>query len=80
MMAPPNMGADYAKRFDAIYPRLAAKHPVIVYPFFLDGVAGDTKLNQGDGMHPTAAGVDIIVAHILPSVEQLIGKARDAKK
>jgi acyl-CoA thioesterase-1 len=80
MKAPPNMGADYAKAFDAIYPRLAAKHAVIVYPFFLDGVAGDTKLNQGDGMHPTAAGVDIIVAHILPSVEQLIGKARDAKK
>jgi len=80
MMAPPNMGADYAKRFDAIYPRLAAKHPVIVYPFFLDGVAGDSKLNQGDGMHPLAAGVDIIVARIMPKVEELIVKARAAQK
>jgi len=79
MKAPPNMGADYAKAFDAIYGRLAAKHPVIVYPFFLDGVAGDRALNQGDGMHPTAAGVDIIVKRMMPSVEQLIGKARDAK-
>ena len=80
MKAPPNMGADYAKRFDGIYPALAAKHPVIVYPFFLDGVAGDRALNQGDGMHPTAAGVDIIVQRILPSVEELIGNAREAKK
>ncbi|HET9615550.1 MAG TPA: arylesterase [Pseudolabrys sp.] len=80
MKAPPNMGADYAKRFDGIYPALAAKHPVIVYPFFLDGVAGDRALNQGDGMHPTAAGVDIIVQRILPSVEELIAKAREAKK
>jgi acyl-CoA thioesterase-1 len=80
MMAPPNMGADYAKAFDAIYPALAAKHPVIFYPFFLAGVAADPKLNQADGMHPTAAGVDVIVARILPSVEQLVGKARTAKK
>ena len=80
MKAPPNMGADYAKAFDAIYPRLAAKHPVIVYPFFLDGVAADRALNQGDGMHPTAAGVDIIVQRILPSVEQLATKARTAQK
>lgn len=80
MKAPPNMGANYAKRFDSIYPALAAKHPVIVYPFFLDGVAGDRALNQGDGMHPTAAGVDIIVARILPSVEQLIAKARETQK
>src|SRR5665213_549438 len=57
MKAPPNMGADYASAFDAIYPALAVKHPVIFYPFFLDGVAADAKLNQGDGMHPTAAGV-----------------------
>jgi acyl-CoA thioesterase-1 len=80
MKAPPNMGADYAKAFDAIYPRLAAKHAVIVYSFFLDGVVADAKLNQGDGMHPTAAGVDIIVARILPSVEQLIAKARETQK
>jgi acyl-CoA thioesterase I len=80
MKAPLNMGADYASAFDAIYPALAVKHPVIFYPFFLDGVAADAKLNQGDGMHPTAAGVDVIVARILPSVVELVAKARDAQK
>lgn len=80
MKAPPNMGADYAKAFDAIYPALAGKHGVIFYPFFLDGVAADARLNQSDGMHPNAAGVDIIVGRVLPSVEQLIVKARAARK
>ena len=80
MKAPPNMGADYVKTFDAIYPALAARHAVIFYPFFLDGVAADAKLNQGDGMHPTAACVDIIVARILPSVERLVAKTREAQK
>ena len=80
MMAPPNMGADYAKTFDAIYPALAAKHPVIFYPFFLDGVAADPKLDQADGMHPNAAGVDVIVARIMPKVVELVGKARAAQK
>lgn len=76
MKAPPNMGADYQQQFDGMYQRLAAKHPsVLLYPFFLDGVAADPKLNQGDGMHPNPAGVDVIVARILPSVEQLLGKA-----
>jgi acyl-CoA thioesterase-1 len=80
MKAPPNMGADYAKAFDAIFPALAAKYPVVFYPFFLDGVAADAGLNQGDGMHPTAAGVDVIVAHMLPQVEELVAKAREARK
>lgn len=80
MKAPPNMGGDYTKAFDAIYPALAARHPVIFYPFFLDGVAADPKLNQGDGMHPSAAGVDVIVARILPSVERLIATARTAQQ
>ena len=76
MKAPPNMGAEYQQQFDGMYERLAARHPqVLYYPFFLDGVAADPKLNQGDGMHPTPAGVDVIVARILPSVEQLLGKA-----
>jgi acyl-CoA thioesterase-1 len=69
MYAPPNLGADYAKSFDAIYPELAKKYDVPLYPFFLDGVAGDAVLNQADGMHPTPAGVNIIVTRILPSVE-----------
>jgi len=76
MKAPPNMGADYQTQFEGMYQRLAAKHPtVLVYPFFLDGVAADPKLNQDDGIHPNAAGVDVIVARMLPSVEQLLGKA-----
>jgi acyl-CoA thioesterase-1 len=59
-----------------MYQRLAEKHPgVLLYPFFLEGVAADPKLNQGDGMHPNPAGVDVIVARMLPSVEQLLGKS-----
>jgi acyl-CoA thioesterase-1 len=79
MQAPRNMGADYARDFDAIYPALASTHPVVFYPFFLDGVAADPKLNQGDGIHPTAGGVDVIVARILPRVEELIVRSRAAR-
>ena len=75
MRAPPNMGPEYQAAFDGMYQRLAAKHGVLLYPFFVDGVAADPKLNQGDGMHPSPAGVDVIVARMLPSVEQLLGKA-----
>jgi acyl-CoA thioesterase-1 len=78
MRAPPNMGADYVKAFDAIYPDLAAAHGAALYPFFLDGVAAARGLNQGDGIHPTAAGVDVIVAKILLPVEELIARARAA--
>jgi acyl-CoA thioesterase-1 len=76
MRAPPNMGTEYTKAFDAIYPDLAAAYGTVFYPFFLDGVAADRSLNQGDGLHPTAAGVDVIVARMLPLVEELIGRAR----
>jgi acyl-CoA thioesterase I len=76
MRAPPNLGPEYGRDFDAIYPALASTHPVVFYPFFLDGVVGDPKLNQGDGMHPNAAGVDAIVARILPRVEELVTRAR----
>lgn len=79
MRAPRNMGADYVQAFDAIYPALASTHRVVFYPFFLEGVATDAKLNQADGLHPTAAGVDVIVARILPRVEQLIAVARAAR-
>jgi acyl-CoA thioesterase I len=79
MRAPRNMGSDYARDFDAIYPALASTHPVVFYPFFLDGVAAEPKLNQGDGMHPNAAGVDAIVARILPQVEELITRVRAAR-
>jgi acyl-CoA thioesterase-1 len=73
MVAPPNYGSDYSARFNAIYPELAKSFAVPLYPFFLDGVAADAKLNQADGMHPTPEGVDIIVKNILPSVEALVG-------
>jgi acyl-CoA thioesterase-1 len=58
--------------FDSIYPRLAERHGVALYPFFLDGVAADPKLNQSDGIHPTAEGVDIIIERMLPGVLELI--------
>lgn len=76
MLAPPNMGADYVRAFNGLFPDLATTHGVVFYPFFLEGVAADDKLNQRDGMHPTAAGVDVIVARILPKVEELISRAR----
>ena len=68
MMAPPNMGSDYGSEFNAIYPDLAKKYGVAFYPFFLDGVAADPSLNQGDGMHPNPKGVKIIVGKIAPYV------------
>jgi len=73
MLAPPNYGKDYADRFNAIYPDLSKSFGVPLYPFFLDGVAADAKLNQADGIHPTSAGVDIIVKNIMPTVEAFLG-------
>lgn len=77
MRAAPNLGADYQARFDRVFPDLARAYPVIYYPFFLEGVAGDRSLNQPDGLHPTAAGVDRIVAAILPDVEKLLARAKE---
>ena len=68
MLAPPNLGKDYGASFDALYPRLAEKHQVPFYPFFLDGVATIPALNQADGMHPNGAGVAVIVEKITPLV------------
>jgi acyl-CoA thioesterase-1 len=73
MLAPPNYGADYSARFNAIYPDLAKSFGVPLYPFFLEGVATRTALNQADGLHPTAEGVDVIVKKILPTVEAFVG-------
>ena len=69
MKASRGMGAEYVAAFDAIYPDLANKHGVALYPFFLEGVAGDPALNQPDGIHPTREGVARIVAGIVPMVE-----------
>ena len=76
MKAPPNLGPDYVAKFDGIYQRLAEKYGVPLYPFFLDGVAADLALNQSDGIHPNAKGVDIIVARMLPAVEALVQQAK----
>src|SRR6202007_194815 len=73
MLAPPNYGSDYAAKFNAIYPDLSKSLGVPLYPFFLDGVAADAKLNQADGLHPTAEGVDIVVKNMLPTVEAFLG-------
>jgi acyl-CoA thioesterase I len=79
MKAMRNLGSDYARDFDAVYPALASTHSVVFYPFFLAGVAADPKLNQADGLHPNAAGVDVIVARMLPRVETLIARVRAAR-
>ena len=73
MLAPPNYGSDYSARFNAIYPELAKSFGVPLYPFFLEGVATEASLNQADGLHPTAEGVDMIVKNILPTVEAFLG-------
>jgi acyl-CoA thioesterase-1 len=76
MRAAPNLGREYGQAFERIYPDLAAKYRVLLYPFFLDGVAADLSLTQPDGMHPNAKGVGVIVERILPKVEELIARAR----
>jgi acyl-CoA thioesterase-1 len=76
MRAPRNMGPDYVGAFDGIFPSLASAHGLVFYPFFLDGVAADPKLNLPDGLHPTAAGIDVIVKNIMPKVEELIARVR----
>jgi acyl-CoA thioesterase I len=72
MRAAPNLGPDYGGEFAAVYTTLAKTYGVLLYPFFLDGVAADPKLNQPDGLHPTAEGAEVIVQKILPSVETLL--------
>ena len=72
MLAPRNMGENYVKLFDGMYRPLASQYNATYYPFFLQGVAGDPKLNLPDGMHPNAEGVAVIVKNILPTVEDFI--------
>ena len=76
MRAPPNLGTAYVEAFDAVFPELASRFDALFYPFFLDGVASNRALNQPDGVHPTAAGVDVIVARMLPKVEELVARVR----
>jgi len=74
MKAPRNLGPEYAAQFDAIYPKLAKQYGAILYPFILEGVALNPKLNQADGMHPNPAGVKMIVKNMLPYVKKLLGR------
>lgn len=80
MYAPPNLGADYGRKFAGIYPRLAETHRVSLYPFFLDGLVGVPGMAQADGIHPTATGVAEIVRRITPAVVDLVhtAQAKDA--
>jgi acyl-CoA thioesterase I len=72
MYAPPNMGSDYRDKFAAVFPRLAAKHQVPLYPFFLEGIAAKPEFNLSDGIHPNPQGVDTMVANILPLVRKFL--------
>ena len=74
MLAPRNLGAAYVEEFDGVFQRLSEERNVVFYPFFLDGVAAQTELNLGDGIHPNKDGVAEIVSRILPSVESLLDR------
>lgn len=79
MEASRSLGQAYVETFGAMYPKAAEKHGALLYDFFLDGVALDPELNQPDGIHPNAKGVDVIVGRILPKVEELVTKAKARK-
>ena len=80
MIAPPNLGRDYADRYNPLFAKVAKDQDVLLYPFFLDGVAAIPNLNQADHIHPLPAGVKIIVQKILPSVEKLVAQAEARRK
>ncbi len=75
MRSPPNLGPEYAAEFEGAFTKLAEDFDVVFYPFFLEGVAAVPALNQDDGIHPTAAGIDVIVERIMPDVEKLLVRA-----
>ena len=75
MLSPPNLGADYGREFAGVFTELARENPeVVLYPFLLEGVAGDPALNQADRIHPNPAGVEELVRRMLPAVEALLAK------
>lgn len=79
MRAAPNLGADYVRAYEGMFRVFAEKYGTLYYPFLLDGVAANAKLNLQDGLHPNAEGVDVMVRGILPKVEELIARARAAR-
>jgi acyl-CoA thioesterase-1 len=80
MFAARNLGPDYIARFDAIYPDLAKRYDLVLYPFFLDGVTGEAGLALPDGLHPNAEGVRLIVERILPTVETFLARLNGGSK
>ncbi|WP_185984415.1 arylesterase [Aureimonas mangrovi] len=80
MIAPPNMGGDYARDFNPVYEAVAERHGVALYPFFLDGVAADASLNLEDGMHPNADGIDVIVERFAPFLIERLEALRQARE
>ncbi len=72
MLAPPNMGAEFGEKFNGLFPRLAQKHGVALYPFFLDGVAAQSALQLEDGMHPNPEGVNVMVEKSLPAIREFV--------
>lgn len=80
MLAPPNMGRDYGEAFKAVFPRLAKRHGVAFYPFFLEGVAAQPALNQPDGIHPNPAGVRVIVERFTPVVLRALTEIEQSPK
>jgi acyl-CoA thioesterase-1 len=80
MFAPPNLGPDYQREYRAVFDRLGARPGVIYDPFFLQGVARDSALNQPDGLHPNPAGVRKIVARLLPAAVALVERASHARE
>jgi acyl-CoA thioesterase-1 len=80
MMAPPNLGSDYTKRFAGAFSKVAKDNDALFYPFFLEGVAGIPTLNQRDRIHPTPEGVAVMVKGILPVTEKLIAQVRERQK
>jgi acyl-CoA thioesterase I len=80
MLAPPNLGRTYGEAFAGVFSAVAEGHDVPLYPFFLDGVAGNPELTQGDGIHPTAAGIAVIVERILPTVTRWLEQTTPASR
>ena len=76
MRAPPNMGPDYVRDFESIYPDLAAKYDAALYPFFFEGIYGNAALFLPDGIHPTAEGIDAVVDRVAPIVAEALPETR----
>ena len=72
MLVPPNMGPDYSKAFKELFPELAKKNETLFIPFILEGVAGEEKLNQGDGIHPTAEGHRMVMENVWKVVKDFL--------